>query len=94
MLGNGVGIKEIAPVDDDWIAQGLLESEEVEGGELAPVGEDEEGVCCFGSGVGVFGEAEIGCSWDGCGSTRHGGGVVRRDGAAFGEEHVNEIDGG
>ncbi len=92
--GHGVGVEEIASVDDDGIAQGLLESGEVECGELAPVGEDEQCVCCFGGGVGVCGEAEMRGGGDDGGGPRHGCGIVGGDGASFGEEHVDEIDGG
>jgi len=50
--GHQFGIIEVAPVDDDGVFEFLVEAGEVEGGELFPLGENQERIRAMRSFVG------------------------------------------
>ena len=58
VLLHDLGVEEVAAIDDDGIAQGGVDALQVEGGELAPVGENEQGVGVAGGGIGILGKPQ------------------------------------
>ena len=60
MLLHGDGVEEVAAIDDDGVTHGGVEAFEVEGCELRPVGEDEQGIGIGGGSVGILGVDEVG----------------------------------
>ena len=53
VLDHGIGIVEVAAINDDRITKSLIEPVDVQIGELSPIGQDEQSVGIFGRGVGV-----------------------------------------
>ena len=94
MLLHGYWVEEVASIDDDGVSHGGVEALEVEGGELSPVGEDEQGVYVGGRGVGVFCVLKLRAGGKLLLGALDGGGVVGDDGASFGEQHLDQINGG
>ena len=95
VFDHDLRIEEIAAVDDDGIAEGLVEAAEIERGELRPVGQDEQGVGIVCGRVGVARHSgELRAGGKNLLGALHGCGIVGGDGAAFGEEHLDEFDRG
>ncbi len=92
MFDHDIWIVEVAAIEDDGITKRLVEPVEIEGGEGGPVGEDEEGVSVVGRGIRAVDVAEIGTGGKSLLSALDGCGIVGSDGAALGEEHLDEVN--
>ena len=92
MLLHDDGIIQVAPIDDNRIAQRLMQTRQVQLSKLFPVRENKQGIGVSRSRVGIDGIAENGARRQHVLCAIHGSGIVGRDVAALGDEHFYQLD--
>ena len=94
VIAHMVRIEEVAAVDDDGVAQTLIEPDEIELLEFGPVREDHHGICVFSGSIGIVSVAKVRTRRKLLLAALHRGRIEDGDRTTFGEEHLNNINGG